>query len=147
MKFTLEINNDKIVQSLELFFRRLIHFLYNWFTTDGEVLGYILGIWHFVFMIVILIFVILSHTFYTNIWCKLFVLFLITLIWIQHIVLNVCVVIVAEQKLTNSISPYFYLLKTLLNIDYSTLAAYTVIIETTAILCFSLEIISILSTA
>jgi hypothetical protein len=51
MKFILDLQREKLINLLESFIRNLIRILYQWLTNDGEVLGYILAVSHFVISI------------------------------------------------------------------------------------------------
>ena len=59
MRLVLDIDKEKTIEYLETKLRKLISFLYSWITHDGEILGYILGVLHF--MISIIIFILLSY--------------------------------------------------------------------------------------
>jgi hypothetical protein len=71
------------------------------------------------------------------------------LIWVQHVVLKVCVVIIAEKNLTQNQSPYYEIMGELLNkffnIKLEDFIHYILVGETTAVACFGLEIVSKIS--
>ena len=132
MRFIIDFNKEKTIEYLETSFRDLVRFLYQWISTDGEVLGYILGIWHVMVCITIFISIIISHTIYPSFWFQLGVFISMFAIWIQHIFLQVCVVFVAEITLTNNEPPlvwdvfflkylerYRYISMSIITLDYN----------------------------
>jgi hypothetical protein len=150
MKFILEIDKEKIISILEESLKRFIFFIYSWLTTDGEVLGYILGVGHFIVAITIFIILIISYTIYPAFWLQLVVVIGLFIIWIQHIVLRVCISIVAEQNLTNHTAPFFIIVDGLteyIGIKFNTFVEHVVIAETIAIACLSLGLIGRMSIA
>ena len=142
MKITIE---GSTVEKLETYTRQLISFLYGWISTDGEVLGYILGVVHFVISMTIIVMVILCHTVYPSFFFQLGVFLCLLVIWLQHIFLKVCISIVAEQKLTNHEPPFYKIIRDVLGISPSEFTTYFVIAETMVVGCFGLEIISRMS--
>lgn len=134
-----------LVEKLENYTRNIITFLYGWISTDGEVLGYILGVVHFVISMTIIVMVVASHTLYPAFWFQVGVFVCLLVIWLQHIFLKVCISIVAEQKLTNSEPPFFQIIRNVIGISPSQFTTYFVIAETMALGCFGLEIISKIS--
>lgn len=134
-----------VVEQSERYLRKLVTFLYSWLSTDGEVLGYILGVWHFVISITILVAVFISHTIYPAVWFQLVVFLCLVIIWLQHIFLEVCISIVAEQKLTNKEPPFFQIIRDVLHIQPETFTMNIMVAETVAIGCFGLELFSKLS--
>jgi hypothetical protein len=149
MQIILDINREMIIEKLALFLHNMIKFLYQWLSTDGEVLGYILGTIHVILSILILVCVFVSHTIYPVFWFQCFVFGWLFLIWIQHVVLKVCVVIVAEKELTQNHSPYYEIMGDLLNkffnIELTDFINYVLVAETVAVACFGLEIVSVIS--
>jgi hypothetical protein len=142
MKIEIDIDKDKIIQSTESFLRKFVTFAYKWLTTDGEILGYILGFLHFITSIFIFILLIVSHTIYPALWLQIVVFILLFIIWIQHVVLKVCVSVVAEKILTTNESPFHKILEDLFGVTSSTFSNYLVTSETIALGCFALEIIA-----
>jgi hypothetical protein len=134
-----------IVEKLENYTRNIISFLYGWISTDGEVLGYILGVVHFVVSMTIIVMIVVSHTLYPAFWFQVGVFVCLLVIWLQHIFLKVCISIVAEQKLTNSEPPFFQIIRNIIGISPSEFSTYFVIAETMAVGCFGLEIVSKIS--
>jgi hypothetical protein len=148
MKFTIELNREKIINVLELYIRNLIRILYQWLTNDGEVLGYILAVSHFIISIFLSIVLIVSHTIYPALWLQFIVWFGITLIWLQHVFLKVCVSIVAEQRLTNNTAPFYEIIQIIcdfFNISSEGFVDNILVAETVAMICFGLALIGRLS--
>ena len=134
-----------VVEKLENYTRNIISFLYSWLTTDGEVLGYILGVVHFVMSMTIISMVLVSHTLYPTFLFQLGVFACLFIIWLQHIFLKVCISIVAERSLTKHEPPFYKIIRDVLGINPNEFTTYFVIGETVAVGCFGLELISKLS--
>ena len=134
-----------VVEKLEKYTVNTISFLYSWLTTDGEVLGYILGVIHFVTSTMILMMVVISHTLYPSFWLQLCAFICVFIIWIQHIFLKVCIYIVAERRLTNHEPPFFKIIRDVLGINTDEFISYIVTAETVAVGCLGLELISKIS--
>ena len=149
MQIIVDINKDIIIEKFVKILNYTISFLYKWLSTDGEVLGYILGTIHVILSIFILVCVVVSHTIYPIFWFQCMVFVWLFLIWIQHVVLKVCVVIIAEKNLTQNKSPYYEIMGELLhkffNIKLEDFIHYVLVAETTAVSCFGLEIVSKIS--
>ena len=139
------IINGSVVEKLENYTRNTISFLYSWLTTDGEVLGYILGVVHFVVSMTIIAMVLVSHTLYPAFWFQLGVFVCLFIIWLQHIFLKVCISIVAEQKLTNHEPPFLKIIRDILGINPDEFTTYFVIAESMAVGCLGLGLISRMS--
>jgi len=142
MKIQIEFDKDNLIEKLETQLRFLVSFAYRWLTREGEALGYILGSLHFMLFIFLVLLVIACHTVYTNFWFQLAVFVCIFLIWIQHILLKVCISVVAEKNFTNNTSPFHTLLEDVLRIHPTDFGNYFVVAETVALGCFGLELIS-----
>jgi hypothetical protein len=148
MRFVLDIDKEKTIDYLETKLRRLISFLYSWITHDGEILGYILGVLHFMISIVILILLFISHTLYPALWLQGFALFCMALIWFQHVILKVCISIVAEEKLTNGRAPFFGIVNDISNVFRIPLDRFIenlLVAETISVACFTLAFIGRIS--
>jgi len=148
MRIVVDLNKEYIIEKLHFFTKHAFSFLYRWITTDGEVVGYILGFMHVFTAILVLVCLIVSHTFYPVFWFQCVVYSWILAIWLQHVALNVCVVTLVEKDFTQKDSPFYLLLDDilkLLNIDIYQVLNYIVVAETVAVACFGLEIVSILS--
>jgi hypothetical protein len=148
MRFTLEIDKKKLISSLEENLRKFIIFIYGWLTTDGKILGYILGVTHFLTAIAIFIVLIVSYTIYPAFWLQSLVISLLFIIWLQHVVLKVCISTVAEETFTNSQAPFFRIVTDLTNyfgISFDRFLENIVIAETIAISSLSLALIGRIS--
>jgi len=133
------------VEKAEKYLRELVTFLYSWLSTDGEVLGYILGVCHFVISMTISVMVLAAHTVYPVLWFQILVFGLLLIIWMQHVFFKVCISIVAEQKLTNNEPPFFQIIRDILHIQPTEFVNYFLVAETVWVGCFSLELLSKLS--
>jgi hypothetical protein len=146
MQIIIDVNRKAIIEKMALFLNNMVSFLYQWLTTDGEVLGYILGTIHIILSIFIFICVIVSHTIYPFFWFQCLIFICLFLIWVQHVVLKVCVVIVAEMDLTKTHSPYYEIIGEVLhkffNIKLIDFITYLIVAETVWVGCFGLELIS-----
>ena len=134
-----------IVEKAERYLRQAVTFLYSWLSTDGEVLGYILGVCHFVISATISVMVLICHTLYPATWFQVMVFILLLLIWIQHVFFRVCISIVAEQKLTNKEPPFFEIIRDVLHIQPTEFVNYFLVAETVWVGCFGLELLAKLS--
>lgn len=134
-----------VIAKSEKYLRELVAFLYSWLTTEGEVLGYILGVWHFMGSMTIFTCGIISHTLYPVTWFQLVVFFLLVVIWLQHIFLQVCVFFIAERKLTNKEPPFYEIIRDIFHVEPEQFTIHFVVAETVAVSCFGLELISKLS--
>ncbi len=145
MKIVIDFDRKAVIQFFQKYIVQSIRFLYNWLTTDGEVLGYILAIFHFMISVSVFSMVIFSHTIYPSFYFQLLTFIVLFVIWLQHIFLRVCVYVVAEKELTQTVSPYSEMLKELLktyNIKSDQFITYFILTETVGVGCFALELIS-----
>lgn len=145
MKVVVDLEYGPIIQKLEHYTRKTVEFLYGWITTDGEILGYILGVLHFTIVCGLTVAFIVSHTVYPIFWFQCLLYAILLIIWLQHIFLKACFLMVAEKNLTKTVSPFYNLSKDLIGVSTDDLITYFVIAETTAVLCIGFEIISKLS--
>jgi len=145
MRFIIDFNKEKTIEYLESSFRNLVRFLYQWISTDGEILGYILGIWHLLVCITIGICIIISHTVYPKFWFQFIVFIFMFSIWIQHIFLHVCVVFVAEMNLTNNEPPFFTIIHDITSLNLNDYITHFIVAETVGVGCFFLEILGKIS--
>ena len=127
---------------MDSYIRKTIRFLYGWLSTDGEVLGYILGVIHVIFGITLPAMVIVSHTIYPALWLQFVVFIILLLVWLHHIFLRVRIIIVSERNLTQKESPYFRIFQDLTGVDGESMVNYLAVFETAAILCLALELVS-----
>jgi hypothetical protein len=145
MRIIVDVNKEYIIEKLQFFTKRVFSFLYQWITTDGEVVGYILGFMHVFTSILVLVCILICHTIYPVFWVQCVVYSWLLAIWIQHVVLNVCIITLVEKDFTQKDSPFYLILGDilkLLNIDVYQVLNYIVVAETVAIACFGLEIVS-----
>ena len=148
MRIILDISKETIIDLLKTGVIRIVLFVYSWIVNEGEVLGYILGVFHILVVITVFLFIIISHTIYPDFWLQLSVFSCLFMIWFQHVTLNVCIIILAEQNLTNNVSPFVEFIKSGLqpyNISVEQFGSYIVAMETAAVAAFGLEIISRIS--
>ena len=142
MKVVLEFNPGVMMNK----FVFMIHTFLSWFLVKGEILGYILAVFHFIISAGLITLLIISHTIYPNVWLKVFVFTCLLLIWLQHVVLDVCIVSVWEKQLTSGgITPFHRIVKDIFEMFNLTLAeydTYLIITESVAVGCFALELIS-----
>lgn len=145
MKLVLEFNSGNLIEKILSFG----YVFYSWFFTKGEILGYILAVFHFIISAGLVTLLIISHTIYPSVWLKLFVFMCLFLIWLQHVVLDICIVTVWESQLTTGeTTPFHRIVKDVLSMFNLTLAdydSYLIITESVAVGCFALELISHLS--
>lgn len=145
MRLIIDLNKEYVIEKMKTWIITLVTFVYSWFTHEGEVLGYILGVFHITISISIGIFIILSHTIYPEFYLQLGVFICLLIIWIHHLIFNLCIVIVAEQGLTKNESPYTEFIKIFLDyfkLDISHYPIYFMIAETVLVFVLGLEIVS-----
>jgi hypothetical protein len=142
MRITINFDKNVIIETLEKLTRTSVRFFYKWLTSEGEALGYILGSIHVMAGIFIFLLIIISHTVYPNFYFQAFAFVLLLAVWIQHIFLKVCIIIVAEKRLTNNVSPFHVILTDIFGITPEIFGNYLIIVETTALGFFALELIS-----
>jgi hypothetical protein len=144
MKIFIDIDKNVIIDYLKHNFIKIIKFLYGWFTNEGEILGYIFSIFHIMTSFTLLIMIVVCHTIYPAFWLQICVFVCLFVIWLHHVFLEVCIYISVEKELTKGISPYTQFLKSIFKNKVSTkdFIKYFMIIETIAVSCFGLEIVS-----
>lgn len=142
MKLVVEFNSGNFIEKIF----SIGYTFYSWFFTKGEILGYILAVFHFIISAGLITLLVISHTIYPSVWLKLFVFVCLFLIWLQHVALDICIVTVWEKQLTTGgITPFHRIVKDVLSMfnltldDYDT---YLIITEGVAVGCFALELIS-----
>lgn len=145
MKLVVEFTSETLIKKIIA----AGYTFYSWFFTKGEILGYILAVFHFMISAGLVTLIIISHTIYPSVWLKLFVFVCLFLIWLQHVVLDICIVTVWENQLTSGeITPFHRIVKDIMNtfnLSLSDYDAYLIVTETIAVGCFALELISHLS--
>ena len=135
------ITQADLIHLLQTSFR----YCYSWLSTDGEVLGNIIGVYHVLLALSIPILAFVSHTVYPNIWLKLYVFCNLFLVFIQHIILNICILIPVEESLTNQKTMFYQILEQVLlpfKVTIPHFISYIVVAEGFTTLCFGLELVS-----
>lgn len=148
MILTIDFNKEKLQESLETFFTAVVHYLYAWLSTDGEVIGTIIGVYHLLIAVSIPIIMFVSHTIYPNFWLKLYNFLCLFFIFMQHLIFNACLLIPMEEKLTKKTTIFYPMIEELLNpsgITIPQFITYLVLAEGIAVGCFGLEIVSYIS--
>lgn len=148
MIITIDIDKKILQENLELFFIKIFNNFYSWMTTDGEIIGYIVGVYHVLLALSVPILAFVSHTIYPCIWLKLYVFCNLFLVFFQHIFLNVCIMIPMEERLTKHNTIFYPIFETFLSsikITISDFIRYIIIAEGFTTLCFGLELFSELS--
>ena len=142
MKLVVEFNSGNLIEKLF----SIIYTFYSWFITKGEIVGYIIAVFHFIISAGLVTLILISHTIYPSVWLKTFVFICLLLIWLQHVALDICIVSVWEKQLTSGgITPFHRIVKDILSMfnltleDYDT---YLIITEGVTVACFALELIS-----
>ena len=119
--------------------------VYTWFARHGPFLGHVVAIFHWLVTGVILSLILVSHTIYPSIVLKVCIFLVLSLIWLQHVVFDFCILSVWETHLTTTHSPFHTLLASVLalvNISIQEYHTYMVLVEGTAVACFGLELLS-----
>jgi hypothetical protein len=145
MILTIDFNKEKLQDSIETFFTELVRYLYAWLSTDGEVIGTIIGVYHLLIAVSIPIIIVISHTIYPSFWLKLYNFLCLFFIFMQHLIFNACLLIPMEEKLTKKATIFYPMIEQLLEPTGITLPqfiTYIVISEGIAVGCFGLEIVS-----
>lgn len=148
MEISVQINKQELVDFLEQIFTKTVRYVYSWLTTDGEVLGYIIGVYHVLCATSIPILAVISHTFYPSVWLKMYVFVILLCVFIQHVFLNICILIPIEEKMTGQQSIFYPVLESFLHpfaISTKEFITYIVIAEGFTTLCFGLELVSYFS--
>lgn len=142
MKVVVEFNSGNVIEQIS----SIGYTFYSWFFTKGEILGYILAVFHFMMSAGLITLILISHTVYPSFWLKLFVFVCLLLIWLQHVVLDICIVTVWESQLTTGeTTPFHRIVKDILSMFNLTLDdydSYLIITESVAVACFALELVS-----
>ena len=127
MKFVVEINKEKVIETAELFLRKAVTYVYQWLTHEGELLGYVLAVLHATIGIGIAVAILIAFTVYPNFWFQVVLILFAWAVTIQHLILNVCVVAIAEKNLTNGVSPFYKFVEDVLSslhIDFQSFIQY-----------------------
>jgi hypothetical protein len=148
MIITLNLDKEHIQESLEIFFTKFICYLYSWLSNDGEVIGYIIGVFHVLIAASVPLISFISHTIYPNFWLKLFNFICLFFIFMQHVIFNICLLIPMEERLTKQQTIFYPLLEKIIKptgVDVNQFITYIVIAEGFTALCFGLELFSYVS--
>lgn len=148
MKITFEFDRDRTIGKLEKSMRQFIIHGYKWLTTDGEILGHILGVGHFVISGVLYLLIIACHLIYPSTYFQIGVFICVLIVWLQHVFLQVCISVIAETKLTKTHAPSMILFEELfkkLHLEPDLVWRYFIVSETTFVGFFGLELLSKLS--
>jgi len=125
--------------------RSFIRFVFQWISTDAEVLGYILAVLHILIVIGSSTSFLLAYTLYPTFWFQTFVLAGLILVWSQHIFLGGCILTISEEKFTNSYAPSIPYIKKIWSYIFNTELQYALIqlvfAETIVVGCFTLQFI------
>lgn len=141
------IDTGTTTQHLETLLVRGVAFFYGWWVKEAEVIGYIVGVFHTLLAVTLAVLVIVSHTIYPAFWLQCVIFVCLALILIQHIVLKVCIMTVAEENLTQQKSIFHEVIGHYLgHVTLQDAMTYLVLIESIAVACFGLEITSRIST-
>ncbi len=113
---------------------------------DDGILGYIIAIFHLMVLCSMIFLVLASHTIYPSIWLKSITFAILFIIWIQHILLDACVITLFEKRIVKEKqTPFHNILSKLLNIFNLTIEQYDkylIVVEGVVIGCFGLELLS-----
>lgn len=148
MKFIIEIDRQKIIDKSVLVLKKLISFVYQWLTHEGELLGYILSVLHVIFGVGALVGLLISYTIYPSFWLQFILLVFLVCVTLQHIFLRVCVVALAEKELTQTISPFYSILENTLKnfgINYTRFIENIILCEAISCIFITLHLISRIS--
>jgi hypothetical protein len=133
---------EKVKKYLEEKTIGLIKFLYSWITTEGEPLGYILGVCHITICLSLGFMVIISYTLYPALWLQCVIFVLLFIIWLQHIFLKICVSVAAEYVLTKSESPFYTFINLFTSLDPQDWTIHFMVAETAIVGCLFLSLSS-----
>jgi hypothetical protein len=145
MKVIFEFDKEESIQFLEQKLRSFIRFAYGWLSTDGEVLGYILAVTHFIISAVLYLLIIACHIVYPNTTFQIGVFICIFLVWIHHMLFKVCLSVVAEKEFTSVEAPSLVLFNKILSaigISFESFTNYFMVAETVCVIMFGLELSS-----
>lgn len=113
---------------------------------EDEILGYIIAIFHLMISCSVIFLIFVSHTIYPSVWLKAISFIILFSIWIQHILLDACIVTLFEKKLVHeSQTPFHTILTKILaifNLTIEQYDKYLIVVEGVIIACFGLELLS-----
>jgi hypothetical protein len=76
-----------------------LRFAYKWVTDQDEILGEIVYMLHMFGFWTLIVLIIISHTLYPIFWFQVVIFCFICLVWMQHLILNTCVLTSIEVRL------------------------------------------------
>jgi hypothetical protein len=82
-----------------------LRFAYGWLSDNDESLSKITFVLHIFLLLLIFLLILVSHIIYPVLWFQCLVFFVTFVVWIQHIVLHMCVCTSLEIKLGGIDSP------------------------------------------
>jgi len=142
------MDKEIVIQFCEKSIRQTVTFLYKWLSEDAEVLGYIVAVIHVLVATTLGVSVLLAHTIYPVWQFQLGTFMCMFIVWVQHIVLKVCVFTIAETNLSSFAPSNIYLAHFFSSIFGSNIhdaLTTLVLVETVMVGCFSLELIALFS--
>lgn len=145
MNIEIKIDKESFTDLSANYLKNIIRFLYKWLTHEGEALGYILGHIHFILFLFLIVCVIVSHTLYPSFWLQLVIFCAIYIIWLQHILLKVCISTVAEKDLTSNISPFHEFVEIVFGVPADDFTNNLLVGETVGVACLALELVGRIS--
>ena len=124
---------------------KFVKSVYGWISKDDDFFGHVLAVSHFIISATFYLLIVACHTVYPSIYFQAFVFICIVIIWLQHVVLRVCISTVAEKELTKTYVPsipWFKLFFEIMHINIEEFANYFLTAETVCVIMFGLEMIS-----
>lgn len=118
---------------------------YAWIANTDEVLGEIIYTIHLFGFYTLLVLIAVSHTVYPVFWFQALVFGFLCLVWLQHVVLNTCVLTSLERRLLGRDHPL--MIDGLLNvfkipIQKETRMGVTLLLSTVGVLFLGLELVA-----
>jgi hypothetical protein len=136
---------DQWIESLKNGLIKFIKTIYGWISKDDEFLGHVLASSHFIISATFYVLIVACHVVYPSLYFQMFVFICVTIIWLQHVFLRVCISIVAEKELTKLAAPSVPLFEIVLkyfNLTFEDFTNYFLTAETVCVGMFGLEIVS-----
>jgi hypothetical protein len=136
---------DQWIESLKNGMIKFIRSVYGWISKDDEFLGHVLASSHFIISATFYILIVACHTVYPSLYFQIFVFICVTIIWLQHVFLKVCISVIAEKELTKVYAPSVPLFEIFLRyfgVTFDNFTNYFLTAETVCVAMFGLEIIS-----
>ena len=136
---------DQWIESLKNGLIKFIKTVYGWISKDDEFLGHVLASSHFIISATFYVLIVACHVVYPSLYFQMFVFVCVTIIWLQHVFLRVCISIVAEKELTKFAAPSVPLFEIVLkyfHVTFEDFTNYFLTAETVCVGMFGLEIVS-----